>query len=46
MAIVKKLKEAEQAYQILEQQCRAIDPEVTKYITDNPLIQLLKSGVI
>jgi len=30
----------------LEQQCKAIDEEVADYIINNPLIQLLKSGII
>lgn len=46
MSVVKKLKDAEQAYQILEQQCMTIDPEAAQYISENPLIQLLKSGII
>jgi hypothetical protein len=38
--------EAEKAYQILEEQCFAIDKSFTKKIKDNSLIQLLKSGIV
>lgn len=46
MDLVKKIRETEAAYQILEGQCSSVDTEVTQYIIDNPLVQVLKSGVV